>query len=151
MQRVLVVAFGYAFLGVVVGAGIPLTLHAFAPIETYEVANWVDDRAMNPLVGVLLFSITCGGFLGALTGFASAFSRRKFAAARCLLAITIPGLLAGAFVTPRNKQEMAEMSMWTPYVVGAMTAIVMAVSLAYLGQRRTRKAPLSVPPTPPMH
>jgi LytS/YehU family sensor histidine kinase len=145
MKHTITFTLGFAFLGAMIGICISFVLYLSAPNDTYKFANWVNERVMSPLMGLLLFTTTCGFFLGALTGFTSAFSRGRFATVRCLLTITFPSLLSMSFFPMRK-----EGSMWEPYIAGAITATLIAVLLAYLGQRRIRKETLlSTTPIPP--
>jgi hypothetical protein len=142
MKRLLLFVFGFALLGAAVGAAIPsiVEVRGFARLDSCE----------NPLVGDYVFPVGCGSFLGALTGFASAFFRRRFAAVWCLLAIAIPSLVAMSVAMPRAfKGDMERFFFWRSNAVGAITAIVMATSLAYWGHQRRQIDALSARPRPP--
>lgn len=143
MKRTISFVLGFALLGALTGACLPLFLERRGSMS-YGLPYWVD---VSPLVAVLMLSIPCGLFLGALTGLASAFSSGRFATVRCLLTIAIPSLVAMTFSGASPNRWFWPMR-GTPYVVGAVVAVVMAVLLAYLGHRRIRKTPPSVPPTP---
>ncbi len=128
----------FAFLGALTGACMPLFLGT-RPAVTYGLPYWLDDY-FSPVAVLLSLTIPYGVVLGALTGLASTFSSGRFGSARCLLAITVPALLAMAVVAPHTEKnfEDPQLPMWTSGVVGAMVAFAMAVLLAYLGQRRMR-------------
>jgi hypothetical protein len=126
----------FTFLGALTGAFMPLLLGSRSA-GSYGLPNWADDF-FNPVVVTLGLTISCGLFLGALTGLASAFSSGRFATVRCLLTISIPSLVAMTFSSPGPNRYFWALD-GTPYVVGAVVATAMAVLLAYLGHRRTRK------------
>ncbi len=136
MKRTVTFVLGFACLGALTGACMPLFVERRDSMS-YGLPYWLD---VSPPVAVLLLSIPYSLFLGALTGLASAFAGGRFATVRCLLAITIPALLAMAvFAPPHLKAEFAKRSIWMQDAVGAAVAIGMAVLLAYLGHRRTRR------------
>jgi hypothetical protein len=132
MKRAITFVFGFALLGALIGACMPLFY-----------------RGVSTYYPIFTFSVSCGLLLGALTGLASAFSSGRFATVRCLLAISIPALVAMMFVEPPRRGEGQSAGWAMLYGVGAAVAVAMAVLLAIMGYRRTRKTAPAGSPTPP--
>lgn len=144
MKRALAFIFGFAFLGALVGIGVAFLIESRSAVS-YGLPIWVEDY-FNPVAVTFGLTISCGLFLGALTGLASAFASGRFATVRCLLTISIPSILAMTFFSPGPNRYFWALDR-TPCVVGAVVATTIAVLLAYLGHRHIRKTPLPVPPS----
>jgi len=71
MKRTIQFILGFALLGALVGACLPIFVGTRQAV-TYGLPYWYDDY-LNPVVVVWVLTIPIGLFLGALTGLASAF------------------------------------------------------------------------------
>jgi hypothetical protein len=141
MKRTIKFVLGFAVLGALPGVGMAVWLGTRGETAFELLPDWILEH-LNPMQGLLVFFVSCGLYLGALTGLASAFSRGRFATVRCLLTISIPAYIAMAFV-PWRKGE----GYWRQHLVGAVVALATAILLAFVGHHRARRRLPAVPAT----